>query len=310
MDNRRLAAGLDDMVVFAAVADSLGFSAAARRLGVSKTMVSAAVARLERRLGVKLFHRTTRRLSLTESGSAALPHAMAAWSALQEAEDAATSLRAAPRGTLRINAPMSFGIVHLAPKIHAFCEAFPEVQVDLVLDDRVVDLIGGAFDVAIRIGQLQDSSLSASLIGRNRNVVVASPAYLATAAPIRRPADLSEHPCVLYSLSSTGDQWDFTKGDTVERVPVAGRVRVNSSLAMLNMVRCGAGVARMPLFAAAEALRQREVVALLPEWEIPSHGIYAMTTARVHQPRKTGAFIDFLRAQFGDTPYWEHVLRD
>ena len=160
------APSLDDLLVFAAVAEAEGFSAAARRLGVSKSMVSSAVSRLEARLGVRLLQRTTRRLSLTEAGHAVLPHARQARSAAHDAEEAALSLLASPRGLLRVNAPMSFGVLHLAPALGAFANQYPEVEVELVLDDRVVDLVGGDFDLAIRIGTLADSSLVASTLGR------------------------------------------------------------------------------------------------------------------------------------------------
>ena len=165
MKTANLPPSLDDLVVFVAVAEAAGFSEAARRLGVSKSQASAAVARLEARLGLRLLHRTTRRLSLTEAGQAALPHAQQAAMAARDAGEAATALRAAPRGVLRVNAPMSFGLLHVVPALGAFARAYPEITVDLVLDDRRLDLVEGGFDLAVRIGDLPDSSLVARRLG-------------------------------------------------------------------------------------------------------------------------------------------------
>ena len=298
-NNQGVAAALDDLVVFAAVAEAMGFSAAARRLGVSKAMASAAVARLEARLGVRLFQRTTRRLSLTEAGLAALPHAQRAVVAGMDAEEAATSLRTTPRGLLRVNAPMSFGVLHVAPALGEFTRLYPDVKVDLMLDDRVVDLVDGGFDLAVRIGTLADSSLVASRIATNRNVLVASPDYAALYGLPDRPADLSRHPALVYSLSSTGDDWSLTRGGQSESIAVSGPVRVNSSLALLAIVRQGLGIARMPRFVVDEDLAAGRLVPVLPEWRLPEQGIHVVTTARGGQPAKTRAFVDFLRARFG-----------
>jgi len=237
-----------DLAIFVAVAEAEGFSSAAKRLGVSKAMVSVAVGRLEARLGVRLLQRTTRRISLTEAGAATLPHAQRSVAAAREAEEAATQSLAAPRGKLRINAPMSFGLLHVGPALGAFVRAFPEVQVDLVLDDRVVDLVAGAFDVALRIGTLADSALIGQRIGRSRNVLVAHPSYLAHARKPKVPADLAAHAVLLYSLSSSGPRWTFTRGADRETVRVRPVLEANSSLVLHQALRDGAGLARIPEF--------------------------------------------------------------
>jgi DNA-binding transcriptional LysR family regulator len=296
---------LQDLAIFAAVAEAEGFSAAARRLGLSKALISVAVSRLEKRLGVRLLQRTTRRLSLTEAGAATLPHIQRSLLAARDAEEAATSTLTSPRGVLRVNAPMSFGLLHVVPALGAFARAYPDVQVDLVLDDRVLDLVEGGFDLAVRIGTLADSALISQLVGRSRNVLVAHPDYLARAGTPATPAELAKHAALLYSLASTGPRWTLARGKRSETVRVAGPLKVNSSLALRQGLLQGLGVARVPLFVVGEDLARGRLVRVLPAWELPDQGIHVLTTARDQVPRKTRAFVDFFRARIGDQPYWE-----
>ncbi len=297
-----------DLAVFVAVAEAEGFSAAARRMGISKAMTSTAVARLEARLGVRLLQRTTRRLSLTEAGAAALPHAQRALQAARDAEEAATQSRLSPRGTLRINAPMSFGLLHVVPALGAFARAYPEVRVDLVLDDRVLDLVEGGFDLALRIGTLPDSSLVSQRVGRNRNVLVAHPDYLARAGMPASPGELANHSVLLYSLAATGARWTLTHGARSETVRVRGPLQANSSLALRQVLLQGLGIARIPLFVVGEDLHRGLLMRVLPDWELPDQDIQALTTTRDHLPRKTRAFIEFFRSRLGTPPYWEQGL--
>jgi len=293
---------LIDLGVFAAVAEAGGFSAAARRLGVSKAMVSTAVGRLETRLGVRLFQRTTRRLSLTEDGAAALPHAQRALEAAQDAEDAATQSRATPRGTLKVNAPMSFGLLHIVPALGDFAQAFPDVKVDLVLDDRVVDLVAGAFDVAVRIGVLSDSGLIALRIGRNRSALVAHADYLTRAGTPQKPADLAGHATLSYSLGAS--DWVLQRGRCSETVKLRPVLQANSSLALQQAALQGLGIARLPLFVAGGDLAEGRLVPVLPDWHLPETPIHLVTPSREHLPRKTRAFIEFFRSRM-DPPAWE-----
>jgi DNA-binding transcriptional LysR family regulator len=299
---------LQDLAVFAAVAEAEGFSAAARRLGVSKAMVSVAVARLEERLGVRLLQRTTRRLSLTEAGAAALPHAQRSLLAARDAEEAATRSLASPRGVLRINAPMSFGLLHVVPALGSFAQTYPEVRVDLVLDDRLLDLVDGGFDLALRIGSLPDSALIAQRVGRSRNVLVAHPSYLASAGEPSTPSELSGHAALVYSLSSTGARWAMARGGRSETVRVSGPLKANSSLALQQALLQGLGIARIPRFIVGEDLARGRLVQVLPAWSLPEQGIHALMSAREHVPQKTRAFIDFFRERLGDPPYWERGL--
>jgi DNA-binding transcriptional LysR family regulator len=288
-------ASLNDLALFVAVAETEGFSAAARRLSVSKAMMSVAISRLERRLRVQLFQRTTRRLSLTEAGSAMLPHAQRALLAARDAQEAATQALESPRGTLRVNAPMSFGLLHVTPVVAALAKRHPELTVDLVLDDRVLDLVEGGFDLAVRIGTLPDSGLIAQRVGTNRMAIVAHPKYLKRAGRPKAPAELSDHMALVYSLSPTGARWTLTRGGKSETVRVHGPLKANSSLALHLAVLQGLGIARMPLFVVHEDLARGRLQRVLPEWELPEQGIFTLTTAREHQPRKTRVFVDALR---------------
>lgn len=291
--------------MFAAVAETEGFSAAARRLGVSKALVSVAIARLEAHLGVRLVRRTTRRLSLTEAGLAALPHVQRALLAARDAEEAATEGLTAPRGTLRVNAPMSFGLLHVVPALAAFARSFPEVRVDLVLEDRLLDLAEGAFDLAIRIGNLSDSGLFGTRLVRSRSVLAAHPSYVARAGAPKSPHDLTNHAALTYSLSATGSRWTLTRGGSSETVRVTGPLQATNSLALHRALHAGLGLARIPLFIVAEDLAEGRLVELLPEWHSPELGIHALTTAKDDLPRKVRAFITFFREWLGSPPYWE-----
>ncbi len=296
---------LQDLAIFAAVAEAESFSSAARRLRVSKAMVSVAIARLEARLAVPLFQRSTRRLTLTEAGAAALPHAQRALVAARDAEEAATQALASPRGTLRINAPMSFGLLHVVPTLSAFAELHPEVSVDLVLDDAVLDLVQGGFDLAVRIGNLPDSSLVGWKLGESRNVLAAHPHYLHRCGTPAEPDDLRQHAALLYSLSPTAARWTLQRGASSHTVRVSGPLQANSSLALQQALHAGLGLARIPLFVVGDDLAAGRLVQVLPEWSLPAQNIYAVTTVREPLPRKTNAFIEFLRARIGAPPYWE-----
>lgn len=296
---------LSDLAVFAAVAETEGFSAAARRLGVSKAMVSVALARLETRLGVRLIRRTTRRVSLTEAGASALPHVQRALLAARDAEEAATQALTSPRGSLRVNAPMSFGLLHVVPALSAFAKSYPEIRVDLVLDDRLLDLAEGGFDLAVRIGALADSGLFGARVGRSRNVIAAHPDYLARAGTPTVPDDLTQHAALTYSLSPTGSRWTLSRGTRAETVRVSGPLQANNSLALHRALKEGLGLARIPLFIVGEDLAAGRLLEVLPDWHSPELGIHVLTTARDDMPRKTRAFIDFFRDYLGSPPYWE-----
>jgi len=297
-------APLAELAVFVAVAETQGFSAASRRLGASKAMVSTAISRLETRLGVKLLQRSTRRVSLTEAGRAALPAAQRALAAAREAEEAAVASRASPRGTLRVNAPMSFGLLHVVPAIAAFAREFPELAVELHLDDRLVDNVAGGFDVALRVGNLKDSSLVAIRLATSRNVLVASPGYLARAGTPATPAALGERAALAYSVAPSPLRWTLRRGTRREEVRVRAVLQANSSLALRAAALEGLGIARIPLFAAGDELRAGTLRQVLPGWELPAHALQAVTTSR-ELPHRVRLFVERFRARLGNPPYWE-----
>jgi DNA-binding transcriptional LysR family regulator len=217
------------MLSFRRVAELGSFSAAARDLGLSNAVISKHVAVLEGYLGARLINRTTRRQSLTEAGSAYYLRAVRLLEDLGEAEDAVGRMQAAPRGTLKVNAPMSFGIQHLAPVLPVFLERFPEMAVELNMNDRFVDLLAEGFDLALRIRSgLPDSRLIAQKLADARRLLAASPAYLARRGAPERPEDLTGHDCLIYSLADSPELWDFDGPEGPVTVAVQGRLRANN----------------------------------------------------------------------------------
>lgn len=292
--------------VFVAVVETGGFSSAARRLGVSKSAVSKRITQLEDKLGVRLLYRTTRQLSLTEAGEYYFANAVKALAYASEAEDSVTQLQAIPQGRLRISAPMSFGRLHIAPLIPKFMAQYPSIHVDLVMDDRVIDMVEGGFDVAVRVGDLPDSTLIARPLAPMRYVICASPEYAKTHILPRTPAELSEHSCLLFSY--TGSEWDFIYQGKIERVRVAGTYQANNSEALREALMHGLGIARIPTFVVGPDIANGRLVQLLNEYDMPTRTFYAVFPKRQHLPAKVRVFTDFVVAHFGgETPYWDLV---
>ncbi len=300
---------LDAMALFARVVEAGGFSQAARELSQSKSSVSKRVARLEDRLGVRLLNRTTRRLSLTEAGEAFYAGCRRMLSEAEAAEETVTYLTAAPRGTLRVNAPMSFGQWHLAPALADFLQRCPEVSVELVLDDREVNLVQEGFDVGIRIRELADSSLVARRLTHARRLLCAAPAYLETHGRPKRPEDLAGHACLLYSYISDPAVWTFRGRQGRRRVRVAGRLKANNGEALREAAVAGFGIAYLPTFIVGDAVRAGRLTCLLAEWTreagAPIHAIYP--AGRNLSP-KVRVFVDFLAERFRPEPYWDRDL--
>lgn len=300
---------LSGMAVFVRVVEEESFSAAARVLGLSKSAVSKQVAALEDRLGARLLNRTTRRLSLTDAGVAFYDRAQRIVADAEEAEAAVSQLSATPRGVLRVNAPVSFGVQHLGPVLPEFMDAHPDLSVELTLNDRFVDLVEEGFDVAVRIGRLPDSSLIARRLAPLRRVVVASPAYVAAHGAPQQPEDLRDHACLLYAYLLRGDAWALRgpEGRAVE-VRVDGRLRANNGDVLRAALLGGMGVAYMPSFLVGNDLAEGRLVRLLPEWQDDSAGIYAVHPHARLVPPKVRAFVDFLAERYGNCPAWEAGL--
>ncbi|WP_193367402.1 LysR family transcriptional regulator [Pelagibius marinus] len=299
---------LDAMEIFAEVVEAEGFSAAARNLGVSKSAVSKQVARLEDGLGVRLLNRTTRRLSLTEAGTTFYEACRRVLDAAEAAERAVSNLSAAPRGLLKLNAPMSFGFLHLARAIPEFHARFPQITIDMAMNDRFVDLVEEGYDLALRIGDLRDSSLVARRVAPARSVLCASPDYLARRGRPERPEDLRDHDCLLYTHNAQVREWTLHGPGGMQKVKVDGPLLANNGDALCGAALGGLGIARLPTFIVGQHLRNGHLQALLPAFPVPEQGIHAVYPHSRNLSVKVRVFIDFLADYFGPEPYWDEGL--
>jgi DNA-binding transcriptional LysR family regulator len=299
---------LTDIAVFVRVVERGSFTRAADELELSRAVVSKYLSRLEARLGARLLHRTTRRLSLTEAGAALFEASRGALERIGEAEDAVASFQKEPRGRLKVSAPMGFGILCLGAAVAAFLKANPAVSLDMHLDDRFVNLVAEGMDVAIRIGRLTDSSLVARKIATSQPIVVAAPAYLEEHGEPQAPEDLAAHNCLLYSYLSTANVWRFTTRDGAELpVAVTGTARVNNGNLECEMAAEGLGLAMVPAFYATAYLRSGRLRRVLKDHRMPELGIYAVYPQRAHVPPKVKAFVDFLVERFARRAHWERA---
>lgn len=293
------------MTVFRRVVELNGFAAAARDLRLSNAAVSKLVQKLEQGLNARLLDRTTRRVAPTEAGHAYYERCVRILDDIDEAESAISHHAASPRGALRVNAPMSFGIRHLSPVLPAFLGRYPDIRLDLSLNDRFVDLVEEGFDVAIRIGVLADSSLIARRIARCRTMLVASPDYLARRGQPRTPADLPGHDCLVYTYRSRERDWDFEGPEGSVSVRIDGSLRANNGDMLAQAAAAGIGIAAVPNFIVDELLRAGRVVPLLQDWEPRDVEINAVYPHSRLLSAKVRAFVDHLVERFGSDPPWE-----
>jgi DNA-binding transcriptional LysR family regulator len=300
---------LSGMAVFAKVVEARSFTAAAAELGMSKSAVSKQISRLEDRLGARLLNRTTRRLSLTETGAAFYDRCARVVAEAQEAELAVTNLQSEPRGTLRVNAPMSFGHLHIAPAIPDFLTRYPEVRVDMTMNDRFVDLIDEGFDIAIRIARLTDSSLIARRLAPDRRVLCGAPAYFAKHGEPRTPDDLAAHNCLSYAYVSDADQWQFIDGEGTRAVSVRGNLRANNGDAIRQALLAGLGVAVLPAFIVGPDVQAGRLKEVLSDYLPNRASVYAVYPHSRHLSAKVRVFVDFLADRFGPSPYWDAPVK-
>lgn len=294
------------MIVFAQVVDSRSFSAAAVRLGLSKSAVSKQIAKLEDRLGARLLNRTTRTLSPTDAGQDFYERCLRVVREVEEAERAITHLSAEPRGLLRLNAPASFGREYLAPLVPEMLARWPELRIEALFEDRFVDVVAEGFDLVIRITRLQDSSLVARRIAPCRRVVCAAPSYLERHGVPRTPADLVRHDCILYSYATDQNEWEFLGPDgRLETVRVDGRLRANNAEVTLATLLAGAGLALSPDFIVGPDIAAGRLVPLLTDYENPFGAIYAVWPHNRNLAPKVRAVVDFLVERFAAEPIWE-----
>ncbi|MFD1330398.1 LysR family transcriptional regulator [Methylopila musalis] len=281
--------------IFSRVARLRSFSAAAAELNLSPATVSKAVSRLEESLGAALIHRSTRTLSLTPTGLELVEQASSLLGAAEALDDVARSGSAQPRGLVRISAPVSFGVLHIAPLLPGLYDALPNVTVDLQLDDALTDLVASGFDVAVRIGWPRDSTLLARRLFDLRSFLVASPAYLARHGAPATPHDISAHACLSYSLLSAAERWKLVSetGEEV-RIDVPAILTTNSGDAMLPLLHAGRAMAHMPEFMILDDLATGRLVKVLPHWRMATAGLYLVTPSSGPRPARVTAVLDHL----------------
>lgn len=293
---RQIEGNLDALQVFAAVAEAGGFTAAADKLGMTKAGVSLQVSRLEARLGVSLFSRTTRRVRLTQAGEALHAQCAPALQALRDALAGSAGPASGLAGSLRLTAPVDHAVQSVAPAVAEFAARHPDLQIELHTGDRVVDLVAEGIDVAIRLGELRDSSLRAIKLGSFEQVPVAAPDYLARKGKPQFPEDLAAHDWVVFTRMRTPLTWTFRSGAGETRsVRTKGRIRVDSSAALRSLLLCGAGISVLDQFGVEAAIKSGRLQRLLPDWSLPRGGVYAVLPPGRHVAANARAFIDFYR---------------
>lgn len=296
---------LYEMSVFEKVVAAGSLSAAARDLGVSTAVVSRRLAALEARLGVRLVNRTTRRLALTDEGASYHEACARILAEIEDADSAAAAQRVEPQGLLKVALPASFGHKHIAPLVPPFAARYPKIELAFSLSDRTVNVIAEGYDLAIRIGELEDSSLAARKLAPNRRVVCASPQYLREHAAPRVPEDLRQHNC----LTTTDLQmnWEY-KGPDGKRgmVRVSGHYACDNWEVLREWAMAGLGVALKSTWDVRRQLGEGLLVPLMPEYDFGTDvAIYAVYPHRRYLPAKTRVFIDYLAESFGPEPYWD-----
>ncbi|GAB3759775.1 LysR family transcriptional regulator [Ramlibacter monticola] len=288
----------EEMRAFAAVVDAGSFVRAAEALRLSKTAVSRLVSDLEARLGVRLLHRTTRKLSLTVEGEVFHARCKELLSNVEEAEAEVTARADEAVGQLRLNVPVSFGLLHLAPLWPAFMQQHPQVDLDVTLSDRVVDLVDEGYDLAVRIAQLASSSLVSRKLASTRMVLCASPEYLRRHGTPAHPSEIAAHTVFAYTLLAMGEQWAFEGPEGPVSVKVAPRMRTNSGDTCVAAALQHQGIVLQPSFMVGHHLRAGTLVEVLPPYRSRELGIYAVYASRKHLTPKVRVLIDFLLEAF------------
>ena len=287
-------APLDELILFAKLVELKNFTAVAESLQLSRSLVSKKISRLEERLGVQLLNRTTRRLELTEAGRTYYQYCLQIENTLQEAESAVSEIRAHPKGTLNINAPVTFGQLVLPDIITQFLGKYPDVKINLGLSDRFIDIIGGGYDLVIRIGELEDSSLKARKVGNTQVRVFAHKDYLRKHGTPQTPEELRDHNCLVYRHMRNGvNEWRFRgpKGHT--SVPITGNLAADNGIPLYHAVAAGLGITIQPSFM-LNAFDNKDITYLLEEYAPKEVGIYAVYPPVKRPPLNTRVFIDFL----------------
>lgn len=292
------------MTAFVRAVERNGFSPAARDLGVTPSAVSKLVTRLERRLGVMLLHRTTRRLALTPEGELYFERAQRIVEAIADADAEVMRFGERPRGKLRLNVGVAFGTYALVPALREFCERYPEIELEISLSDKVVDLADVGADLAIRLGPLRDANLVARKLTDFTRVVCAAPAYLARHGTPRTPEDLARHDCLTVADVAGQREWPFESADGVRNVAVHGTITVNNAETLYELALLGMGIIRLSDIIVGPAIRDGRLVPVLVDSHRPEAlPLYAVYPASRHRPLKVGAMVDFLLEKCVDPPW-------
>ena len=290
----------DQMRAFTQVVDSGGFAAAARQMGVSRSAVNKLVIALENELGVQLLHRTTRVVSPTETGLAFYDRCVEILSSLEEAERSVMQLHAEPKGKLRVNAPMTFGTLHLAPAIADFLAQYPDVQIQLTLNDRFVDPIEEGFDVTVRISEPHPtSSLLVQPLAPAKRVLCASPSYCENYGTPSHPTDLRSHSCLHYGQIAAEKKWTLTGEDGTHTVTVRGPLCSNNGEVLRDGAMCGLGITLLPRFIVGSALQEGALQVVLPTYQPSELAIEVLYPVNRHLSTKIRLLVDFLKERFG-----------
>lgn len=299
-----------EMATFVHVIDDGGFSQAARALKRTPSAVSKQITRLEDRLGISLLHRTTRRLHLTEAGEIYYHHARRILAEVEDAEYAASRLQEAVRGTLRVTTSAAFGESQMVPLLIDFHDLYPDLHVELLITDRMVDLVAEGFDIAIRVAsRLADSSVIARRIASNRRVVCAAPAYVDRFGKPEKPEDLRDHNCLTFSQQTQLNTWHFAGPDNAVTVHVTGSFESNNSQAVYQAAKRGLGLVRISTFSAGDDIRAGNLMPVLTEYgETSDSSLYAIYPAGRYPSPNVRAFIDFLVDRLTPTPPWDEGI--
>ena len=304
---------MNDMNVFPiliAVTEHLSITKAAKTLNMTKSAVSKAIQGVEEKLGIRLFHRTTRSVSLTEEGIVYIGYIRESYKLAVMAEEAVSQFSDKAKGRIKISAPMSFGTLHLAKIMPLFMQKYPELDVQLLFDDKVTDLVAEGYDLAIRIGELPDSSLIARQLSPCHSQLYASSEYLDKYGEPMQVSELKNHNCLSYSLYQAGMEWVFyQRGKKYSHIP-KGSYRANNSEALLQAVLQGIGIALLPHFITQTALSNtdKKLIPILTRFDLPEHFIYAVYPDKKNLPRKITLFVDFLKEQFGVNSDYQHNI--
>lgn len=295
-----------DLEIFARVVTAGNMSAAGREMGLSPAVVSKRISHLEERLGARLFQRTTRQLTLTEAGQGFYDRVVNILAGIEEAEAYVTRRNAVPRGTLRVTIPTAFGRMHIAPYLGKFLEDYPDMRLDLELSDNFIDIVGEGFDAAIRIAELEDSSLVARKLAPNHRVICAAPGYLQKHGQPESLADLAKFNCL---TAAAQEVWRLQGPEGPVSVRVNGNIRTNSTEVVRESVIAGLGIALRSTWDVGPELKSGKLKIVLPQYHESSRvAVYAVYPCRQFIPAKLRVFIDYLSNLYGPEPYWDKGL--